>query len=36
MKKLLLTTVGLLVLNVGTVSAEETKSYSPYAEDTFP
>lgn len=36
MKKLLLTTAALLALNIGTVNAEETKSYSPYAEDNFP
>jgi len=36
MKKLLLTSAALLALNIGTVNAEETKSYSPYAGSEQP
>jgi hypothetical protein len=36
MKKLLVTTVALLALNVGAANAQETKSYSPYAGSEQP
>jgi hypothetical protein len=36
MKKLLLTTAALLTLSIGAVSAQETKSYAPYAGSEQP